>query len=99
MNATPLTVIALLKAKPGQESVLRELLTSFIAPTRLEAGCLNYDLHETIDAPGYFAFHENWRSQADLDAHMKTPHISVGLAKAMLLITEPPQVILCHRIG
>lgn len=99
MNPTQVTVIAILKAKPGLESVLRDLLTSFVAPTRLEAGCLNYDLHETIDAPGAFTFHENWRSQADLDRHIQAPHIAVGLPKAVGMLVEPPQIIFARRIA
>jgi quinol monooxygenase YgiN len=42
-----LTVIAHVRAKPGQESRVRQLLEGLLAPTRAEAGCINYDLHQS----------------------------------------------------
>ena len=34
-----LNVVAVLKAKPGSESALRDALTSLVEPTRAEPGC------------------------------------------------------------
>ncbi len=73
------TVLARLRAKKGQESNLRQGLHALLAPTRAEAGCINYELHESPEEPGLFLFYENWRSQADLDAHFQTPHLKAAL--------------------
>jgi quinol monooxygenase YgiN len=77
-----LTVVACLRAKSGQQSNLREQLQRLVAPTRAEAGCVTYDLHESMGEPGYFMFHEVWKSAADLDAHFQTLHMQ-AIAKML----------------
>ena len=71
----PLTVIARLRAKAGQEARLRQELQGLVVPSRAEAGCLLYDLHESQSEPGLFVFYEIWKSGAELDAHFQTPHV------------------------
>jgi quinol monooxygenase YgiN len=75
----PVTVLARLRAKKGLESRLRQELHALVAPTLAEAGCLNYDLHESAEEAGLFLFYENWKSQADLDAHFQTPHLRAAV--------------------
>ena len=99
MSATTVTVIAEIKARPGQEAALREVLLTLPGPTRQEAGCINYDLHEHASEHGWFVFHENWRSKADLDRHLATPHVTAALAKAGPLLAEPPRIHLWTRIA
>ena len=70
-----LTVIAHIRAKPGQESRVRQVLQGLVSPTRAEVGCINYDLHQSQTDPALFVFYENWASEAHLDAHSKSPHI------------------------
>ena len=70
-----LTVIAYMRAKPGQEDRLREALQSLVEPTSKEEGYVNYDLHESVEQPGTFFFYENWESGEHLDAHLQTPHL------------------------
>jgi len=50
MDATR-TLIAHVRAKPGQESRVRQVLEGLLAPTRAEAGCINYDLHQSQKGP------------------------------------------------
>lgn len=71
----PLTVIARIRAKAGQESRAREALLGLVAPTRRETGCLDYVLHQSLMDPAAFVFYENWASEELLDAHAKSPHI------------------------
>jgi len=73
--SAPLTFVARMRAKPGQEARLRAELQRLVAPTHAEAGCLSYDLHISQSDPALFLFYETWRSQADLDAHFETPHL------------------------
>jgi quinol monooxygenase YgiN len=70
-----LTVIAYMKAAPGQEAELRKALEGLIEPTSREAGYVNYDLHESIEHPGLFFLYENWESAEHLDAHLAAPHL------------------------
>src|ERR1035437_756583 len=99
MNAKPLTVIAQFKAKPGKESLVRQELLSLVAPSRKDAGCLNYDLHQAQDNPALFLFHENWTSKAHLDQHLQKPAFQAVLARVGQLVAEPPQITLWGKIG
>lgn len=94
-----LTVIAILKAKPGQEAALRAELLGLVPITRQEPGCINYDLHISPDNPGHFMFHENWTSKQHLDDHLARPHLVALGAKAPELFAEPPQIMLWERIA
>jgi len=86
MNAKPLTVIAQFKAKPGKESLVRQELLSLLAPSRKDAGCLNYDLHQAPDNTALFLFHENWTSKAHLDQHLQKPNLQAVLARVGQLV-------------
>ncbi|HEY9172395.1 MAG TPA: putative quinol monooxygenase [Verrucomicrobiae bacterium] len=94
-----LTVIAVLKAKPGMETALRQQLLALIPTTRQEPGCINYDLHQATDQPGHFLFHENWTSKQHLDDHLARPHLQAFLARVPELVAEPPQITLWEKIG
>ena len=99
MNTKSLTVIAQIKAKPGKESSVRQELLSLVAPSRKDAGCLNYDLHQALDNPALFLFHENWTSKAQLDQHLQKPELQAVLAKLGQLVAEPPSITLWNKIG
>lgn len=84
-----LTVIAFLRAKPGAEEELGRRLMELVEGSRQEAGCLNYDLHRSNTDPALWVMYENWRSQADLDAHFQTePLQRLGKDKAQLLVGD-----------
>src|ERR1035437_636249 len=99
MNAKPLTVIAQFKAKSGKESLVRQELLSLLAPSRKDAGCINYDLHQAPDNPALFLFHEHWTSKAHLDQHLQKPNLQAVLARVGQLVAEPPQITLWEKIG
>jgi quinol monooxygenase YgiN len=68
------TLVVILRAKPGQEPLLEAELRALIGPTRREEGCLIYDLHRALDAPGAFFLHEIWATREHHSRHTKTPH-------------------------
>ncbi|MCW8125841.1 putative quinol monooxygenase [Microbulbifer halophilus] len=83
-----LTLVAFIRAKQGLEDELGRRLQALIAPTRQEAGCINYDLHRSNDDPALWMLHENWRSQRDLDQHFETPYLKDFLDRAGELLAE-----------
>jgi quinol monooxygenase YgiN len=99
MNTQPVTVIATFQARPGKEAELRTLLAGLVAPTRKEAGCLNYDLHCSAEDSAKFLFHENWVSKTHLDAHLQSPHIKALLPCVDGLCAGSPQVTIWERIN
>lgn len=85
----PLTVVARLRAKPGQEAELRHQLQRLVTPTRAEAGCVIYELSESKNEPGHFLFYEVWKSDADLDQHFQTAHMKAIGKVLPQLLAEP----------
>jgi quinol monooxygenase YgiN len=94
-----ITVIATFQAQPGKEAELKTALTNLVAPTRLEAGCLNYDLHVLSEDPGKFLFHENWASQAQLDAHLKSAQIAALAPIVGELCVAFPEIKIWEQIA
>ncbi len=71
----PLTIVARMTAKPGREDALAAELKKLIAPTLVEAGCLQYDMHRDLENPGNFLFFENWATRDQWLAHMESPQL------------------------
>jgi len=88
----PITIVARFRAKAGDEARLRQQLQGLLAPTRAEAGCLLYDLHQSQSDPAQFLFYEIWRSAADVDAHFQTPHLQAMLQVVPGFLEEPLDV-------
>ena len=99
MSQDLLIVVAEMTAQSGKEDELRRTLTGFVAPTRAENGCVQYDLHEAQDAPGQFLFFEKWTSEAALDAHLGSPHIASVLPGLGAILAQPARISKFRRIG
>lgn len=99
MSAKTVTVVAAFQAKPGKEAELEKALISLIAPTRKEAGCINYDLHVSPEDAGKFLFHENWTTKAALDAHLKNTHIQGLLPRLNDLCVGMPEIKIWEKIA
>jgi quinol monooxygenase YgiN len=68
------TLVVILRAKPGQELLLEAELRALIPPTRREDGCITYDLHRAIEPPDGFLLHEVWATRDYHRSHLKTAH-------------------------
>jgi quinol monooxygenase YgiN len=68
------TIIVLLRAREGQETLLEAELRALVSPSRREEGCLTYNLHRAIDTPGALLLHEVWASREAHTEHTHTPH-------------------------
>lgn len=87
-NRDLLTVIAYMRAAEGRTDELRAALEALIEPTRQEEGYVNYDLHQGVEDPRFFAFYENWHSGEHLDAHLAAPHLTQFAARIPELLDE-----------
>ena len=74
MTDDPVILNVHFEAEPGHEEELAEQLSSLVAPTRREPGCITYELHRDPENPARFMFYERFRNQEALDAHLATPH-------------------------
>ena len=82
-----LTIIATLIARPGKEEALGVALGALVAPSRAEAGNINYDLHRSKNDSGTWVVYENWKSDEALEFHVKTPHF-IAFAARLEELTE-----------
>jgi quinol monooxygenase YgiN len=70
-----LTIVAHITAKADKIDLVKAELEKLIPPTRIESGCLQYDLHQDNDHPAHFMFYENWESREQWQAHMNNQHL------------------------
>ena len=68
------TLIVILRAREGQETLLEAELRALVGPSRREEGCLRYDLHRSAEAPGALLLHEVWATREAHTEHSHTPH-------------------------
>ena len=89
MGNSYFTVVAHIKAKPGQEQQVKEALLALVGPTRRESGCVRYDLHQSLENSGHFLFYEHWQNRRTLEDHLQQPHIQEFLRRSEVLLAEP----------
>lgn len=99
MSQPLLTVVAEMTAQAGKEGALRDALLACIEPTRAEAGCVEYFLHESIETPGHFVFYENWVSAEALAEHLQMPYLLKLGSLAPELMLGAPRILRLQRIA
>ncbi len=68
-------LIATLRIKPGSLPAIIEAVAPCLSATRLEAGCISYDLHANVTDPEELVFVERWETREALRAHFATEHL------------------------
>lgn len=73
-------IVAILTPLPEFIETVRDAALAMVSPTHQEAGCLQYDLHESHTVPDVrnlenkgkvsFVFIERWKSEEDLKKHV-----------------------------
>lgn len=91
-------VLARITVKPEAASATRGVLTELVTQSRLEAGCVSYELYQHADSPHVFQTVEQWRDKASADAHMATPHVGAAIAAASALFAAPPEIVACTKL-
>lgn len=86
------TIIGTVTARPETRDELITLLMAQVAPTRAEAGCINYDFHVDAADPCVFVFYENWTDRAALDAHLAMPHLQALFSQLDRLLACPVEI-------
>lgn len=92
-----LTLVVYFEAKPGKEQALKEVLTSLIAPTLKEEGCINYNLHQNLNNPALFMIYENWQNKEAHNKHGQTPHIQAWRQQRDGLLLKPNEASFWHE--
>ena len=64
-------------AKEGCEDKMRELLVAMVAPSKIEDGCIFYDIFAYENNPRKFMAVESWRDEEALDGHKASSHYAI----------------------
>ena len=82
------TLIVILRAREGQETLLEAELRALVGPSRKEKGCLSYNLYRSIDTPGALLLHEVWASREVHAEHTRLPHFLRWIARKDALLAS-----------
>ena len=72
-----IVVVGQFRFPPEQMAAALPALRKVMEATRAEDGCIEYNYGEDVLDPGLIRVSELWASRAQLDAHMRTPHMAV----------------------
>lgn len=99
MSDEIIVLVARLKVRDEAVEEAKKLALGITADSRTEEGCINYDVHQALDDPAVFVWHETWKDRAALDAHFELPYFKEFFARAGELAAEPPQITLTRMIS
>lgn len=77
--------------QPQRRSEFLETMRGIVEPVRVERGCLSYRLYEDIEDRNMFILMEEWKTQQDVENHIRTDNQRLLLA-LMELMSEQPEL-------
>ncbi len=92
MSRQTIKIVAQVTALTDKTAEVQVILQALVAPTRLETGCLDYQLLRNSSNTTEFLFIEEWVDQKAMDIHLTTPHIQEALAKVTPLLAATPNI-------
>lgn len=95
----PFTLVVRFTLKPGTYERVRPIFDAAAAGTAAEPGVVQYDFHQSPSNPNQFALLEQWRSLADLEAHIAQPYTAAALKALADNVDGQPVVELYQRVG
>lgn len=84
-----ITVVAVVKAKKGQEKIVADAMAACVPASRAEATNIQYVPNRDLDDPQTFVFIERWASRQALQDHMETPHFKTLAESIKDSVAEP----------
>ena len=67
-------VTAKITSKSGDRNKIISKSKDLIESSRLESGCINYDLYESIEDVDVLLVLEQWKDKEALELHLQTEH-------------------------
>lgn len=98
MSDEKIVLVARLKVQPDKIEEAKNAALAIVAPSRAEAGCINYDIHQSIEDESVFIWHETWTNKASIDEHFATPFFGEFFKTVEQVAAEPPQITLTRKI-
>lgn len=95
--AINLTVI--LKSNPESIEAMKTLLLDLVQKSTKEAACVQYDLHQSLEDPEVFIFHEVWESEAGLKLHNEQLYLISFFENVKTVLQEVPIVYRTDKLA
>lgn len=89
--AQPFDIFIDITIKPGQEAAFERAFAPVVAATRREPGNLAFQLTRDPTQPNVYLHHERWRSLADVERHMGTPHMQAFWPVYLPMLARKPE--------
>ncbi len=86
------------KVKENMIEEAKQAALAIVADSRAEEGNINYDIHQALDDPAVFVWHETWANKAAIDEHFETQFFKDFYAQVEKFAAEPPQITLTKMI-
>lgn len=99
MSDEKIVLVARLKVKEDAIEEAKKAGLAIVDDSRSEEGCLNYDIHQSIDDPTVFVWHETWANKAALDEHFQKPYFLEFFEKVNKFAAEEPAITLTKMIS
>lgn len=97
--SAPYAFILNAKTRRDKAEAFEALFSAFVAPSRLEPGCIEYHMLRDQQDPTLFVFFEVWASKADLDVHSALPHMQRFFEQRMDYLERDFDVQLVHMLS
>lgn len=94
----PLTIIAVWRARAGEEEKIAALLAELVPLARQEPGCLEFTAQRGADDPRLFAHYERYRDHAAFLAHKETAHFKDYVLGRCVPLLEERHVYQLHTL-
>ena len=76
-----LTALTFIRGAAGKEEAIKRELLSLTAPTRAEAGSIQYDLYQSVNQANEFMRFEVWRNAEALELHKASPYLKASFER------------------
>lgn len=79
-------------AKSGMEAYVERFLKQLMEHSRVDKGCITYNIHQSIDNPSEFMVYMLWESKESFEKHNQNPEVKdfrKRLAKEMFEEQSP----------
>jgi quinol monooxygenase YgiN len=89
-------VVARARVRTGQAARLLAAVAPFVAASRAEPGCIEYDVYLSATEYEELATVERWSCAEAAEAHLAAPHTDHFLAAIADCLAEPPRIRLAR---
>jgi len=86
-------------AKAGQEAEVTSIFSKLTEASRLEPGCVTYQVHRHKTEPRRFFIYEQYKDDAALEAHRATPHFLQYARKELPRIADRVEGVVYEPLG